>query len=253
MKTKIFILALMMILTLMLCACSADAATPVTPNAGSMAVASDSELEEVISNYAKESFDTNNYTFEILERSKDHCTAEIAAVYEYPTFIETVFAQIELCKDSENQPWRYVSNSRDVKYREIDFSPLNGVWNATYSHPSTYLTENNIPYTFTFSNAGKIRIEDGVASTTTIDVQHGLDEIWNSYLAPEWASDYPNGFDYESGKMEIRYERSGLYYVITFDELNASKMFDGSAQIRIDERQVIFYDALVARECRLSR
>lgn len=250
MKTKIFILALMMILTLMLCACSADIATP---NTGSMTADSDSELEEVISNYAKESFDTDNFTFQIMEYSKDYCIAEIAAVYEYPTFIETVFAQIELCKDTENQPWRYVSNSRDVKYREIDFSPLNGVWNATYSHPSTYLTENDIPYTFTFSNAGKIRIEDEIASTATIDVQHGLDEIWNSYLAPEWASDYPNGFDYESGKMEIRYECSGLYYVITFDELNASKMFDGSAQIRIDERQIIFYDALVARDCRLSR
>lgn len=256
MKTKIVILILMMSLALMLCACNADTANPTSPanpNTSSMAADSDSELEEVISNYARESFDTNNYTFEILERSKDHCTAEIAAVYEYPTFIETVFAQIELCKDTENKPWRYVSNSRDIKYREIDFSPMNGVWDATYTHPSTYLTENNIPYTFTFANAGKIRIEDGVASTTTIDVQHGLDEIWNSYLAPEWASDYPNGFDYESGKMEIQYVEGGGYYVITFNELNASKMFDSPAQIRIDERQIIFYDTLVAKACRLSR
>ena len=253
MKTKIIVLALMMTLALVLCACSADTAIPATPNTGSMADVSDRELEEVICNYAEKTFDTYSYAFQILECSEDHCTVEITAEYEYPTFIETVFAQIELCKDTANAPWRYISNSYDVKYREIDFSPMNGVWNATYTHPSTYLTANNIPYTFTFANAGKIRIEDGVASTTTVNVQHGLDEIWNSHLAPEWASDYPNGFDYESGTMEIRYERSGLYYVITFNELNASKMFGSPAQIRIDERQIIFYDALVARECRLSR
>ena len=248
MKTKFFVFILV-IMTLLLCACSAETATP---NGGSM-ITADSELEAVISNYAEDTLNTDKYSFTILEYGENHCTTEITAVYEYPTFIETVFAQIELCKDTENTPWRYISSSYDVKYREIDFSPMNGVWNATYSHPSTYLTENDIPYTFTFSNAGKIRIENDTASTATVNMQHGLDEIWNSYLAPEWAGDYPNGIDYESGKMEIRYEKSGLYYVITFEESNADKMFNNPAQIRIDERQIIFYDTLVARDCRLSR
>lgn len=180
-------------------------------------------------------------------------TVQIKVETQYPAYIDRIQAVCELYWDPWDEIWRYTQYSFNETDREFDFSPLNGVWNAKYSHNSTLLTQDDIPYTFTFSNAGTIKVKDGVYSTTTVNVQHELNELWSQYLNPEWISSVPNGTNYESGKMEIVYESSGQYFLIKFDETNVGKMFDGKAELRIDYRQIIYKDNLMARDCKLSK
>lgn len=248
MKTKIFILLLMMTFALMLCACGGKTSASSTHDA-----VFTHEIESATGRFVRNTFDTSNYSVQILETSKNLCLVEVTAVCEYDTYIETIVGEIEILYSEDNQTWQHYSRSYRELHREFDFSPLNGTWNAKYVHPSNYLLENDIPYTFTFSNAGVIVEKDGIKSKTTITVDHELNQVWHQYLNPEYIDTVPNGTNYESGEMEITYVESGGYFLIEFEETDIDKMFDSPCQLRIDYRQIIFQDALVAWDCRLSK
>lgn len=214
---------------------------------------SDREIIEAASLAIENMDNIDRHEIEIIEKKKDSCTVKVRLTEENSTYIETSIGQMELRKDTKSGTWSYVKNSYEEDVREIDFSPLNGTWTAKYDHPSNYLTENKIPFSFTFSDAGVIQIKNGISTTTTVKVKHDLNQLWDKYLNPTWKDIVPRGTNYETGTMEIVYEKSGLYFLIEFDETNVDKMFDSPCQLRIDYRQIIFYDALVANNCRLTK
>lgn len=194
------------------------------------------------------------------DKKSQTARATVQITVAYPMFTEFITTDYDLQWDSREERWKNpdfpIAEDMTVEY---DLSPLNGTWNAVYSHPSNYLVKDVIPYTFTFSKAGRFLEKDGEVSVGTVMVQHGLNELWENNLNPETTQrHFPAGVNYESGEMTICKETymRPPEFVIYFRETNVKRTFTdesvGELIIRYDS--IVYKDALaLADACELTR
>lgn len=144
------------------------------------------------------------------------------------------------------EAWEADGQTFRIVEQTVDFSPLDGTWNGVYSHPSTYLSRNDIPYTITFSNAGKAVLDSTGEVNASVTVQHTLNDLWNTYQTDNY------NVNYESGKMSIHRTEYG-YYQIEFQEINIEGIFEHPCKVKIYSNSICFEDALVARSAFLNK
>lgn len=188
-----------------------------------------------------------------------HFQAQLTATETNYAYIHTVYGECTLEYVCYNEEWRIQRGSYLEKSEEVDFSPLNGTWNAKYRHSSRVLTKDDIPFTFTFSNAGKIKVDSGNYSSTTVTVNHQLNDIYKDYInpeftgsnQPEWGNSYVKGVRFDTGKMEIRHNRSDCY-VIDFEMVLINKDEHIPCSLEI-YRDTIIFTRMNADVCCLTR
>lgn len=174
-------------------------------------------------------------------------------------YIHTVFGECALEYLCYSEEWSIQRGSYLEKSKEVDFSPLNGTWNAVYKHSSRVLTKKDIPFTFTFSDAGKIKVENNNYSSTTVTVNHQLNDIYEDYInpeftgdnLPEWGNSYAKGVRYDIGKMDIRHNRSDCY-VIEFEMVLINKDEHIPCSLEIYSDRIIFTQ-MHGDICRLTK
>ena len=174
------------------------------------------------------------------------CPVEIRR--EYKAYIETIVERYELSWSVSSEQWGYLSKER-VSH-QYDFSPIDGKWNAVFSHSTAILTKDDIPFSITFSHAGVIKEENDVYTTASVDVQHELNQIWQKYLNPELAETY--GYRdsvFDSGKMEIVHDPY-KGFVIQFFEVNGD--YKNPQVIYLGQEKLTF-DGWTCRDCVLSK
>lgn len=161
-------------------------------------------------------------------------------------YIEEQSVEIAMNWKVPAEMWEADSQTFRILEQTVDFSPLNGTWNGVYSHPSTYLSRNDIPYSITFSKAGKVILDSSGEVNAPVSVQHTLNDIWNTYQTDDY------NVNYESGKMNIRRADYG-YYLIEFNETNIEGIFEHPCKVKIYSDAICFEDALVANSVFLHK
>lgn len=172
--------------------------------------------------------------------------AEILITEPQLAYIEEQSAVITMNWSVPEEAWQADGQSFRVLKQTVDFSPLNGTWNGVYSHPSTYLSRNDIPYSVTFSNAGKVILDGTGEVNAPVTVQHTLNDLWNTYQTDNY------DVHYESGKMSIHKTSYG-YYQIEFEETNIEGIFEHPCKVKIYSDAICFEDALVAKSVFLHK
>lgn len=173
-------------------------------------------------------------------------TAGVVITQTNLTYIEETSAQITLNWRVPEEAWQADSQSFQVLEQAVDFSPLNGTWHGVYSHPSTYLSANDIPFTVTFSNAGRAVLDNSGRLNTAVTVQHTLNDLWNTYQTDQY------NVHYESGSMNISRTSYG-YYQIEFDETNTKGVFKHPCKVKIHSNEIWFEDAMVGNDTALQK
>lgn len=173
-------------------------------------------------------------------------TAGVVITQPSLTYIEETSAQITLNWSVPEEAWQADGQSFQVLEQAVDFSPLNGTWHGVYSHPSTYLSENDIPFTITFSSAGRAVLDSSGRVNATVTVQHTLNDLWNTYQTDQY------NVHYESGSMNISRTSYG-YYQIEFDETNTKGVFKHPCKVKIHSDEIWFEDALVGKGVSLQK
>lgn len=250
---KLFILIVTIGILFSLCACGK------TNDISSLAQG----IKHAADQYIHTNFAAEIHNIRILETAPRSCKVELSFSRENLTYIDNIVAEIYLSQDSESKEWFVSPNSFKEKSREIDFSPLNGKWNAIYYHGSNYLTKDKIPYTFNFSKAGTISGKGNTFSVGSINVDHELNDIWTEYLNPnpDLTKGMSGPMSYETGKMDIRYAGIGtsIFYektpkfTITFSETTNSSFFKSDCVIEIYADKIVFSDGHGARDTKLSK
>lgn len=161
-------------------------------------------------------------------------------------YIEEQSAEMTMHWSVPDEAWQADGQTFRILEQAVDFSPLNGTWIGVYSHPSTYLRKSDIPFSITFSNAGKVKLDSIGEVNAPVTVQHILNELWNTYQTDNY------NVNYESGKMSI-HETGYGYYQIEFEETNVEGIFEHPCKVKIYSDAICFEDALVAKSAYLHK
>ncbi len=172
------------------------------------------------------------------------CTGTIEQAYEM--FIESREDSYNVHWNLSREQWELDDRIDNISHT-YDFSPINGVWEAVFTHNTAILLADDIKYTYTFSNAGTIFEKSGAYTTTTVDVDHGLNELWDSNVNMDLPANADSYF--ETGTMDIKQvPGNGFeieFYQHTGDYLNPYLIHIYQEKITLD--------GWTCRDCNLTR